>query len=194
MADEVTARATENESKFKPHPEGTFGAVCVDVIDLGLKVDSWQGQTKIQPKCVLVFASGKLNPGTNDPYDVSLEFTLSMSDKSNLRRFLESWRGKKYTEEQAKAGVPLHKLEGKSGLITVEHHDSKSGRTYGKILTISPLPEGYPAPTVPPYTRSKFWADHKAAYLEEYTRHMAHQPTDPGDRYEPATDESDLPF
>lgn len=194
MVDEINAQNTGGESKFKPHPEGTFAATCVDVIDLGKKVDQWAGKPKIQAKCALVFVSGKINPETQEPHDVSIEFTVSMGDKANLRRFLESWRGKKYTEEQAKIGVPLHKLANQPGMITVEHHESKSGRKYGKILTISPLPEGYPTPPVPTYQRGKFWADRKAAYAEELTRHLATQPTDDGDDYDPAQDDSETPF
>jgi hypothetical protein len=32
---------------------------------------------------------------------ISKEFTLSMHEKSTLRQFLESWRGKAFTEKEA---------------------------------------------------------------------------------------------
>lgn len=193
MADEINARS--EESKFKPHPEGTLAAVCVDVIDLGKKVDEWQGKTKVQPKCALVFMTGKTNPDTGDLHDVSIEFTVSMGDKSNLRRFLESWRGKKYTEEQAEKGVPIHKLAGQPALITVEHHQSSKGRTYARILSVSPLPEGLLPPTLPEYKRAPFWADRKKAYADELARlQAASHPTDDGGEFEAPADDDDLPF
>lgn len=193
MPDEIVARG--EESKFKPHPEGTLAAVCVDVIDLGKKADSWQGKPKVSPKCALVFLTGKMNAETGEPHDVSIEFTISMGDKSNLRRFLESWRGKKYSDEQAQRGVPIHKLVGQPGLITVEHHQSKAGRTYARILSISPLPEGLGAPTIPAYTRAAFWADRKKAYADDVARLLAlHEPTDDGEQFDPSDDDSSLPF
>ena len=193
MADEINARS--EESKFKPHPEGTLAAVCVDVIDLGKKVDEWQGKTKVQAKCALVFMTGKTNPDTGDLHDVSIEFTVSMGDKSNLRRFLESWRGKKYTEEQAEKGVPIHKLAGQPALITVEHHKSSKGRTYARILSVSPLPEGLLPPSLPTYTRAPFWADRKKAYADELARlQAASHPTDDGREFEAPADDDDLPF
>ena len=197
MADEINAQASA--SKFKPHPEGTLAAVCVDVIDLGKKVDEWQGTTRILPKCALVFMTGKINAETGEHHDVSIEHTVSMGDKANLRRFLESWRGKKYTEDQAQKGVPIHKLVGQSGLITVEHHQSKQGRTYARILSVSPLPEGLLAPTLPEYKRASFWEERKKAYADELAKHIAaSRPTDAGDNFDdfpPSDDDStEMPF
>ena len=100
MADAVTAR---NEGqKFTPHPEGPYAAVCVDVLNLGDRVETYQGKVKIAPKCALVFRTGELrDDGT--PFEVAIEFTVSMYDRASLRKFLEAWRGKPYTEEQAES-------------------------------------------------------------------------------------------
>jgi hypothetical protein len=54
------------------------------------------------------------------PYYVNIEFTLSTAKKANLRKFLEDWRGKDYTDEEA-AEVELTKLIGQPGRVTIKH-------------------------------------------------------------------------
>lgn len=175
MADQVTARSAPSESdgKYLPHPEGQHVMACVDVIDLGEELSDWQGVLKIQPKIALVFASGKRNPETDEPLLVAAEFTNSMFTKANLRQFLEMWRGRSYTDEQAEAGVPLHKLVGHGGIVSVEHKLSRNNRTYAKIRGITPLMEGMTAPAVPSYERPAFWETKKAEYAEAVARHRA---------------------
>src|SRR5690349_9680772 len=130
MADKVTA--TNQDSKFKPHREGNdFLGLCVDVIDLGETTVAFPNKpTYLAQKCALVFRTGEKNPETGDYIDVSAEFTVSMGEKANLRKFLESWRGKPYTQEQIDAGVPVDKLEGNWALLAVAHKKSAKGRTY----------------------------------------------------------------
>ena len=166
MADTVTAR--DEGQKFTPHPEGQFAAVCVDVVNLGERVEQFKDQPKkLVPKVALVFQTGEVNADTGDLHQVSVEFTVSMGEKANLRKFLEAWRGKKYTDEQAEEGVPVHKLEGQAGYITVEQRKAKSsGNTYATINAIMPLPKGMMKPTLPAYTRPEFWTERKKANAE----------------------------
>lgn len=166
MADDVTAR--NDGQKFLPHPAGQFAAVCVDVVNLGERVEQYLDKPKkLVPKVALVFQTGEANPETGELHQVSVEFTISMGEKANLRKFLENWRGKKYTEEQAEEGVPIHKLEGQSALITVEQRKAKaSGNTYATINVICQLPKGMIKPTLPAYTRPEFWTERKKANAE----------------------------
>ncbi len=192
MADNIVAKASE--SRYKPHPEGTYTARCVDVIDLGEKRDDWQGTTKILPKVALVFQSGKKNPETGEAFEVSVEFTVSMSDRASLRKFLETWRGKPYTDEQARAGVPIGKLAGQPAMITVGHKTSGTGRTYAKLLAAVPMPEGVAAPELE-YQRSEYWAERKREYAEGVARYRHSQDADDAllDD-EPPHDDDGMPF
>jgi hypothetical protein len=126
MSDTITAKGSD--SKFKPHPEGQFVGQCVDTIDLGDNVETFIGKpTKLSHKCAIVFRTGEKNEQTGDYIDIAREFTVSMGDLANLRKFLEQWRGKPYTPEQIEEGVPLHKLTGNHGLLTVAHKLSGQG-------------------------------------------------------------------
>ncbi len=171
MADRVTAKA-EADKGFAPHPEGAFAFRCVDVVNYGPVVTDWQGQVKIQPKVGLFFQSGQKNE-QGQLYTVAMEFTLSMWEKANLRKFLEMWRGRSYTTEQAEAGIEIHKLEGHSGYGTVEWKRSQKGRDYAVMVGMMPLPQGFAAPEVPKYERPDYVTKRKQEYADAYAKHMA---------------------
>jgi hypothetical protein len=194
MADQVTAK--DSGVKFTPHPEGQFVAVCRDVINLGERVEQYQNNPpRIVNKCALVFDAGEVNPETGDPMIVSAEFTVSMNERAGLRLLLEAWRGKTYTEEQAEAGVPVHRLEGQAALISVEHKKSGAGRVYAKIKTISGVPKGLPVPQLNGYVRAEYWASRKEEYAAEVAKYRnMHAPPGEAPGEENADDDDSLPF
>lgn len=199
MADEVNVR---DESKYQPHPEGVKVGQCVDAIDLGECVIEFTGNTPyVGRKVALVFRTGALNTNTSEPIDQAQEFTASMSEKGNLRKFLQGWRGKPYTDEQAKAGVPLHKLVGQYALLTIAHKQSGRGRTYGTIMSVSGVPEEMKAslPKFAEYTRAKYWEERKATYATGVAAFRAKLATVTDDRdfhaaFHDQDDDDDLPF
>jgi hypothetical protein len=165
MSDEVVAKGSD--AKFKPHPEGQYVGQCVDVVALGDKVQDFPGTEKyLAPTCALVFRTGEKNDETGEYIDIAREFTVSMGERANLRKFLEQWRGKPYAEEDITKGVPLHKLEGVSGLISVSQKVSGKGRTYANITACVGIPKQM-AGTATKYTdyvRDGYWAEKKKAY------------------------------
>jgi len=144
----------------------------VDVINLGERVETFQGKPpRIVAKCALVFQSDEMNAETKEPHTISAEFTVSMNEKAGLRLLLESWRGRRYKEDEARTGVLLHKLVGVSALISVEHKQSGAGRTYAKIITIAPLPKAMTAPTLNGYKRGEWWEKRQEQYAAEVATH-----------------------
>jgi hypothetical protein len=171
MADKKTVK----DEAPPPHDEGQFAAICVDVIDLGLNVETYQqNPPEIKDKTVLLFRTESVRDGK--PQHIHQEFSTSMGKKSNMRKFLESWRGKPYTDEEVKKqGIPLDRLEGVLCLMTVAHKVSGKGNTYAFIQSIAPLPpkmrDG--APTAEGYERAEFWAKRKAEYAASVEAHGA---------------------
>jgi hypothetical protein len=86
------------------------------------------------------------------PYSMHKEYTLSMSDKANLRHDLESWRGKGFSELEAKA-FDVTKLLSVPCMLNVIHKTSGKGNQYATIGSISPLPDGV---TCPPQVNATF--------------------------------------
>ncbi len=202
MSDTITATATD--AKFSPHPVGQFAARCVDVVDLGEKLEQYPGSPQhLARKCLLIFRTGERNNETGEIIDIAKEFTVSMGEKANLRKFLEDWRGKSYTPAQIEEGVPLHKLTGQPALITVEHKLSGKGRTYANLKGVTPLPKQMAevAPDATGYERAEYIAERKKNYAQEaqaFRKAMAAPPaSEPEDEGYPAPlddDDSSLPF
>lgn len=80
------------------------------------------------------------------PFSISKEFTLSMHEKATLRKILESWRGKSFTEEEAKS-FDVTKLLGKSCMLSVIHKTTGSGKVRAEISSVATLPKGFECPT-----------------------------------------------
>lgn len=163
--DHIVAK-NEGGGSFTPHPAGQFAARCVDVIDLGEKVEQYgDNPAKLAHKVALVFRTGEKNE-KGEPIDIAKEFTLSMFDLANLRKFLEQWRGKTFTDAEVEEGAPLHKLCGLTALLNVEQKSSKGGRTYANINAIQRLPKVMEpgAPIGDDYERPKYLVERKAEY------------------------------
>ena len=161
--------AKNEASTFIPHEAGQFAALCVDVIDLGDKVEQYEGKPqKLSQKAALVFRTNHKNPETGDIIDVVKEFTVSMYETANLRKFLEAWRNKAFTDDEVEAGAPLHKLCGVAALIQVENKKSGGGRYYANINAVQKLP-----PVMQPgcpdgegYERPEYLTTRKAEYAK----------------------------
>jgi hypothetical protein len=199
MSDPINAKG--NDSKFRPHDSGQFVAQCVDCIDLGDSVEQYKDQpAKLAHKCVLVFRTGERNEETGDYIDIGREFTVSMGEKANLRKFLEQWRGSPYTTEQVEQGVPLHKLTSQHALLTVAQQVSKQGRKYAMITACVGVPkqmkDGIGQYT--DYVRAEYWTEKKKTYAEAARKFRAEQaPSSADDDFDEsqAQDDSDsLPF
>ena len=99
-------------SSYTPPPAGTFPAVCVDVVDEGMKPTPNGEKHKVS----LHFQIDE--PFPNKPgefYTVRKWYTLSLNEKATLYADLVAWRGRAFTEEEL-AGFDLEKLLGVSTL------------------------------------------------------------------------------
>jgi hypothetical protein len=190
----------DTSTSFTPAPEGQHQAVAVDVIDLGERVEQFQSNpARIVHKVALVYQIDEENPETGKPFEIAVEKTVSFNSKAGLRKWVEAWRGKAYTEDEAKQqGAPLHKMVGVNGFIVIEHKVSKGGRTYGLASNIMPKPKNVPAISPDGYERADYWTKRKEEYAAGVATHRALQQTAASYDEMPAAlqdeDESDLPF
>ncbi len=194
MSDQMIVK-NEGGNNFAPLPEGSYIGVCVDVIDLGSKVEQYQtNPPKVVPKVAIVFQVTENNPDTGKPYDIAVEKTVSFHEHAGLRKFLEDWRGKSYTDVEASHGIPLHKLEGVNAMLIVEHKLSGKGRTYAKVRNIAPAAKGSTKVTARDYERATFWEQRKADYAQGVQAHRGAQPATPLAAALASPDDDGLPF
>jgi hypothetical protein len=135
---------------FKRAPAGSHIAVCNLVADVGLQPGS-QAFPSPKRKLYIRFEipaervefekDGKTIEG---PLTIGSFYTASMNEKATLRKHLEGWRGKAFTDEEA-GQFDISKLLGKACMLTVIESES-GGKTYSNISGIGKLPKGMPEP------------------------------------------------
>ena len=143
----IFARAPE--SSFEPCPEGLHHAVCVDVVDLGLQQTPFGDKLQVQ----LRFQVEELN-SQGHRCEVRKTYTNSLSEKANLRKDLESWRGRKFTGDELK-GFDLEKLLGANCQLNVVHNLADNGNLYANINGVVPAPKGAVRLVPQDYVRQK---------------------------------------
>lgn len=198
--DEATVKDDKKFDRSLPDI-ATYPAVCVDYINLGRKVVEYPGSDSyVAEMGALVFQIDAENPDTGKPFEIAQEFTLSLGKKANLRKLLEGWRGRPFTEDEVKeAGVKLHKLVGINGLLAVTHKTSQTGNTRAVISSVAPLMKGMDKMIPENYTRSEWWARKKAEYEEGAVKFYEKNPPKTAKKEDalPAAlqyDDDDLPF
>ncbi|MDR1283885.1 MAG: hypothetical protein LBK99_24165 [Opitutaceae bacterium] len=118
---------------FDPCPEYTGQAVCVDVTELK-KMPSKFGERETF-KFVFEVAEKKKN-GT--PFCVwSFPYTLSVSEKANLRKFLRTWLGRDLTKAEIEQGFDVEQMVGRPAFLVVGH-ETKDNQTYANIIACTP--------------------------------------------------------
>lgn len=131
-------------------PAGTHAAVCVDVIDLGILKVAFGGKEKQQHKIAIVWQIDEVRDD-GKPHTIRKRYTLSLHQKASLRKDLESWRGKAFTEVELQ-GFDLECLLSVSCLLSVIHASS-DGSTFANIASIMKLPKAMEPVKVRDYVR-----------------------------------------
>lgn len=138
---------------------GTYPARLVWLINTGTQTTEWQGQQKKQKKLIMGYELPtellpESHPRKGEPTFISETFTLSMGENAKMRPFIENWRGKKFTDEEATA-FDIGKMVGAPAVITVIHkaNEKDPSKVYANIGSIS-SEQGYakmqPGFKVPP--------------------------------------------
>jgi hypothetical protein len=151
---------------FELIPEDQHLARCVLVCDIGTH-DGTYGQ-KHQcligwefPEVLQVFDPDK----GEEPAMLSQFYTLSLSEKANLRHMLESWRGRAFTPEELD-GFDLFCLAGIGCLVQVVHVAKATGDMRAKIQTVSKLHKSMKVPQQITPTRTFCLAESTAQDFE----------------------------
>lgn len=132
---------------FEITPAGNHIGVCYMVCDLGDQEVDWQGAIKVMRKVRISWELPGEVMADGRPFSISKKYTLSLSDKANLRKDLESWRGRAFTDSELD-GFDLFNVLGKGCMINVIH-ETNNGKTYANVASVASLPKGMnaPAPT-----------------------------------------------
>lgn len=123
-------KITNNSGNFTPAPEGVHNAVCVDTVDNGM-CDSQFGP---KHKLTIVWQIEECME-SGKPFLVSKRYSASIHAKSTLRKDLKSWRGKDFTEDEAKE-FDLESVVGAQAQLVIQHNEHE-GTIYANVLAIT---------------------------------------------------------
>jgi hypothetical protein len=137
---------TKNEGKeFELPPAGTILAACYLIADLGTQKRNYQGHIKSRPEVMFGWELAE-NDSNGKPFLIHKPYTASLHEKALLRKDLESWRGKAFSETELKGFDPVPFL-GKCCLLSIVHNQVGE-KTYSNVVGIMALPKGTRAPSI----------------------------------------------
>lgn len=108
-------KISSSAGAFQDPAAGTYAGVCVRVIDLGTQENEYEGKKSLKRQLMLGFelhgesvdteGNGYMlgddgKPDPKKPFLVSAWLTASFHEEATLRKYMESWRGAAYSEEQ----------------------------------------------------------------------------------------------
>lgn len=130
-------------SNIEPLAEGVYIGTCYLLADIGeqynKKYDNWASKIvigwEINGETITI-------DGQEEPRTISSFYSLSLHEKSSLRKDLECWRGKKFTPEEL-SGFDLRKIVGTACQLQIGHNVNAEGKTRAVVKAIMALPRGF---------------------------------------------------
>lgn len=131
---------------FERCPSGMHLARCYRIIDLGTQKSEYMGQVKYLHKVMLGWeihgandAGEPLKMNDGRPFAIFKNYTLSWSEKANLRLDLQSWRGKQFSQEEMRK-FDLKNILGAWCMLNIIDRVGTDGKTYTNVNGITPVP------------------------------------------------------
>jgi len=131
---------------FERCPIGNHLGRCYRIIDLGTQKTEYMGTPKFSHKVMLgweLFCTDdngqQVRMRDGRLFAIFKNYTLSWSEKANLRLDLQSWRGKPFSPEEMKR-FDLKNVLGVYGMINVIERQGQNGKTYANVSSLTPVP------------------------------------------------------
>jgi hypothetical protein len=129
-------------------PEDSYQAVCYSLYDLGTHESEWKGQKRNRHLVMLTWEIpalrieyGKDDEKLEGPKVISKKYTWSMNENADLRKDMESWRGKGFTELEAQ-DFDFETLLGANCMLQILHKKPEGGEPYAYIASITKIAKG----------------------------------------------------
>ena len=134
--------ATDTGGKdFKKVPAGCHFAICNMIVDLGIQETTFKGQAKSQHQVYIRWEVPdervkyeKDGEEIEGPCSIGSTYTLSLSEKANLRKMLENWRGQAFTAQELR-GFDITSIAGKCCQVMVTHKTAGE-KTYANVTGV----------------------------------------------------------
>ena len=146
----MTLIAKDEGGNFTPAPAGNHVARCYSIIDLGTQHSdqfTWEGSTipaTDRPQILIMWELPNSLvdvEGEQQPAVTSHFYNMYFNDKARLRKDLESWRGRQFTQDELR-GFDISNVIGHPCMLNVTHNDKGKA----KITSVAAMPQGLAAP------------------------------------------------
>lgn len=138
----------KKESSVPLLEPGTYPAVCCMLIDLGMQ---YSESFKTSARKVLIgweiVGETVSIGGEEQARTFSKIYTASLNEKATLRKDLNAWRGRPFTDQELEA-FDMRKIVGTPCLLTIIHNTATNGNVYANLAGVASLPKGYPKPAL----------------------------------------------
>jgi hypothetical protein len=134
---------------FEIAPAGNHVAFCTGIVDIGMQ----PGRGKYPQPRHEVYVRFELcnerikyqrdGKEVEGPMSIGRTFTASMSEKANLRKFVEGLYGKPFPSDDVAEGFDFQALLGLQCLLNITHSE-RGGKRYANVMGAAPLPKGMP--------------------------------------------------
>ena len=174
--------------KVPPVEAGVYMAVCIGFVDLGEQYSEKFKNYSYKGMYIWELPGETIEiDGEQKPRQLSKEFAISASNKSNLRKFIETWNSKSYSDEEFME-FDLFEQIGKPCQLNVVLNETKE---YANVDNLMPIPKGFPAPT----TTTEFirwdmdaWDDAVFEKIPEWIREKIKKSTEYQKEHAPETE------
>jgi hypothetical protein len=163
----VVAKDKGGSGNFPPLPTGLMPALCVDIVDLGILetpfLDERTGQKQKKHQIQVVWQLHEEDEDGNTilrndgkPFTMAKFYTLSLNEKANLRKDLDSWRGVPFTDEELEEGFDVERLLGVSCKLNLVAYKNAKGEDRVKVSAVAKPSKRDPQVTLDPdFVREK---------------------------------------
>ena len=161
---------------FEQAPAGTHLGRCIKLIDLGTQEGEYQGQATFKRQIIIGWElpSELMQNGeyAGQPFTVSKFYTASLSEKANLRKDLENWRGRAFTDEELR-GFDMKNILGKPCMLSIVLNEKNNARVGGVMAA----PKGMSLPETS--SQVTYFASKKASSIwQRLNRSVKNAPDD----------------
>lgn len=129
-------------------PAGSYIGTCIRFIDLGTQQREYMGEKKVAHEVVIMWELTDELMSDGKPFAVSKFYNWSMHEKSNLRKDLESWRGKAFepSDFDGATAFDTKNLLGKPAMISIVEYTKKTGEKSTRADSVTKPLKGFKPP------------------------------------------------
>ena len=115
---------------FEKLDKGRYAAICYQIVDMGTTNQEYEGKVSPKKQVRITFETTSEMMADGRPFSINQTYTASLSTMAALRKHLESWRNKNFTEEE-EAGFDISNLLGCSADVEVGHTSGGNEKIIG---------------------------------------------------------------